>query len=141
MANHVVLTGRLVKEPEVRYVTEKAVCNFVLAVERPVKAKDGRREADFIPCVAWGRLGEVIGNHVQKGHKIYVEGRIQVRTYEDKEGQKRYITEVNLSTMEFLEKTGTTYGGVEKNSTQAQPAGFGGMGTTVQDGEFEGLVF
>lgn len=141
MANRVILIGRMARDPEVRYVSEKAVCNFTLAVERPMKNAAGKHDADFIPCVAWGKIGELVGNYVHKGNKIYVEGRLQVRSYEDKENNKRYITEVNVASLEFLEKANTTQGAAEKNSTAGQPAGFGSMGEAIPESEFEGLVF
>ena len=83
--NKVVLIGRLTKNPEVRYTTnQKVVCSFTLAVDRPFVNQQGVREADFIPIVLWGKTAEIAGNSCVKGHRLCVEGRIQVRTYEDK---------------------------------------------------------
>lgn len=140
--NHIILTGRLARDPEVRYANEKALCNFTLAVEKPTKNSQGKREADFVACVAWGKTAEIIGNYVRKGQKVLVEGRLQVRNYQDKNtGTSRYITEVNVASIEFLEWANTTQGDTEKKSTQGKPAGFDGMGQTIPDSEFEGLVF
>lgn len=142
MANHVTLIGRMVRDPEVRYAGEKAVCNFTLAVERPQKNAQGKHDADFIPCVAWGKAGEIVGNYVQKGNKIFVEGRLQIRNYQDKTtGANRFIAEVNVATVEFLEKANTTQGGANKNSAQGQAGGFSSMGEVIPNSEFEGLVF
>ena len=97
--NKVILVGRLAQEPEVRYTQSgKAVASFNLAVNR-YGQKDS---ADFIPIVAWEKLAEVIGNNLKKGSQVLVEGRMQVRSYETQDGQKRRATEVIVQTVEFL---------------------------------------
>lgn len=97
--------GRLTRDPEVRYTsTGKIVCSFTLAVDRPFTNAEGQREADFLPIVVWGKAAEMCGNSLSKGHRILVEGRIQVRNYESKEGQKRYVTEIIASSVEFIER-------------------------------------
>lgn len=102
--NHVVLIGRLTKDPEVRYTQSgMAVGTFTLAVDRRVQ-KDKPKEADFIPCVAWGKTAEVAGNWCKKGKQVGIEGRIQVRSYDAKDGSKRYVTEVIVSNLELLGK-------------------------------------
>ncbi len=101
--NKVILVGRLTRDPEVRYTqTGKVVATFTLAVDR--FSSQGQREADFIPIVVWGKVAEVCGNNLTKGRKVLVDGRLQVRNYEDKTGQKRYVTEVIAQTVEFLER-------------------------------------
>lgn len=81
--NLIVLTGRLTKEPEVRYTQSgKTVCSFSIAVDRPFSGQDGKREADFFNCMLWGKQGETFGNTVHKGHKILVEGRVQISSYQ-----------------------------------------------------------
>ena len=91
--------GRLAQDPEVRYTQSgKAVASFNLAVNR-YGQKDS---ADFIPIVAWEKLAEVIGNNLKKGAQVLVEGRMQVRSYETQEGQKRRVTEVIVQNVEFL---------------------------------------
>ena len=101
--NSVVLVGRLVKDPEIRYTQSgKAVATFTLAVDRRSK-QDGQPSADFIPCVAWGKTAEVAGKCLAKGHRCGVEGRIQTRSYEAQDGSKRYVTEVIVDQLEFLE--------------------------------------
>jgi single-strand DNA-binding protein len=98
--NHVILTGRLTKDPEIRYTdSKKAVCSFTLAVEDG-RDSDGKKKAQFIPCVAWGKTAELIDQYFTKGKPLTVTGRITVRTYE-KNGEKRYITEVVASGIEF----------------------------------------
>ena len=102
--NTITLLGRLTKNPEARYTsTGKAVTLFTLAVNRPYSNPDGQREADFINCQAWGKTAEVVGNHVSKGDRLLVEGRLQIRSYTDKEGVKRYATEVVVNRVEFIE--------------------------------------
>ena len=103
--NTITLLGRLTKNPEARYTsTGKAVTLFTLAVNRPYTNSDGQREADFINCQAWGKTAEVVGNHVSKGDRLLVEGRLQIRSYIDKEGVKRYATEVVVNRVEFIEQ-------------------------------------
>lgn len=119
--NKVVLLGRLVKDCDVRYTsTGKVVCQFTMAVDRPFN-KDGQKEADFIPVVMWGKQAEVAGNSLQKGHRVLVEGRLQIRSYDDNNGNKRYVTEVIANNFEFIERKGD--GG---NANADFAAGFGG---------------
>lgn len=103
--NHVTLIGRLTKDPEVRYTQSGTpVGTFTLAVDRRV-AKDKPKEADFIPCIVWGKMAEgVVKNYCYKGKQIAVEGRIQVRSYDAKDGSKRYVTEVIVNELELLGK-------------------------------------
>lgn len=105
MANRIFLLGRLTKDPEVRYTTNgKVVATFTLAVDREFKNEKGEREADFINCVVWGKAAELIGNSCVKGHRLCVEGRLQIRQYDDKNGQRRWITEVIVSGFDFVER-------------------------------------
>ena len=111
--NTAFLLGRLVRDPEVRYTTTGKVCTqFTLAVDRPFTNQDGQREADFIPIVLWGKTAELAGNSLQKGHRVLVGGRIQTRSYDAKDGSKRYVTEViaDSNGMEFIERKGYTPG-------------------------------
>jgi single-strand DNA-binding protein len=104
--NKVVLIGRMVRDPEMKFIqnSDKAVTNFTLAVDRKFKNKDGQKEADFINCVAYGKTAEVISNYLAKGRMVAVSGRIQTRTYEGNDGQKRYVTEAVIDDVQFLEK-------------------------------------
>ena len=98
--NKVILVGRLAQDPEVRYTQSgKAVASFNLAVENNF---GNEKKADFIPIVAWNKLAEICGNNIGKGRKILVEGRLQIRSYEGKEWQKRYVTEVIAQNIEFM---------------------------------------
>lgn len=102
--NKIILLGRLTKDPEVKYTpTNKVVAQFTLAVDRPY-SKDKQREADFIPVVIWGKQAETCGNYLSKGQRALVEGRLQIRNYEAKDGQKKYVTEVIAERFEFIER-------------------------------------
>lgn len=103
MLNRVILIGRLTKDPELRYLPNGvATAGFTLAVDRPT-SKDKEREADFIPVVTWRQLAETCANYLRKGRLCAVEGRIQVRNYENSEGRRIYVTEVVADNVRFLE--------------------------------------
>ena len=122
MLNKIILLGRLVADPELRYTaTGKAVAQFTLAVDRPFAGQDGKKEADFIPVILWGKTAEAAANYSFKGQRLLVEGRLQIRSYEAKDGSKRWATEVIGSSIEFIEKK--------------ESSGFDGMGTQVLDEE------
>lgn len=101
--NKIMLIGRLTRDPELKYLpnTGTAVSTFTLAVDRPT-AKDKEQEADFIQCVAWGKTAEFVANYFKKGGLSFVEGRLQIRSYE-KDGEKKYVTEVIVSSVEKLD--------------------------------------
>lgn len=103
--NKIILLGRFTRDPEVRYTsTGKVVCQETIAVDRPFVNQDGQHEADFIPIVIWGKQAEVCGNSFAKGQRILIEGRLQIRSYDAKDGSKRYATEVIVSNFNFIEK-------------------------------------
>lgn len=106
--NRIILLGRLVRDPEVRVTpTEKTVCTFTLAVDRPFASKNGQREADFINIVTWNKTAELCGNSLTKGQRALVEGRLQIRSYDGKDGNKHYMTEVIADRVEFIERKGS----------------------------------
>lgn len=101
--NQVALIGRLTREPDVRYTTEGlAVARFTLAVDRRVK-KDGGQTADFISCVAFGKSGEFVEKYFSQGLRVGVAGRIQTGSYENKDGQKVYTTDVIAESLDFAD--------------------------------------
>ena len=105
MANHITLLGRLTKSPDVRYTpSQKVVASLVLAVDRPFTNEQGKRDADFIPVVVWGKAAELIGNSCAKGHRLLVEGRLQIRNFDAKDGTKHWVTEVVANNIEFIER-------------------------------------
>lgn len=125
--NKIILLGRLARDPEVRVTpTERTVCTFTLAVDRPFTAKNGQHEADFINIVTWNKTAELCGNSLLKGQRALVEGRLQIRSYDGKDGQKRWITEVIAERVEFIElkaaKGPMDYFGEEGNTPVKQPA-------------------
>lgn len=104
--NRVVLIGRLTADPTLRYSQSgKAFATFTLAVDRKMwsKKQDGQAQADFIPCMAWDKLAEIVGNNLAKGRRVGVEGRLQTRTYEAQDGSKRSAFDVVLDELEFLD--------------------------------------
>ena len=106
--NKVILMGRLTKDPEVRYTQSgepMAIARYTLAVNKRFK-KQGEADADFIPCVAFGKQGEFAEKYLKKGMLIAVAGRIQVRNWEDNEGKKRTTTEVVVEEHYFAESKG-----------------------------------
>ena len=117
--NKIILLGRLTRDPEVRYTsTGKVVCQFTLAVDRPFANQEGQREADFIPVVIWGKQGETCGNYLTKGQRVLVEGRLQIRSYDGKDGNKRWVTEVIADRFEFIESK-KDFAGAQHNNAGA----------------------
>lgn len=103
MINKVILIGRLTRDPETRVlISGSTVSTFNLAVERTFKSRDGEKETDFIPIVAWGKTAELCEQYLQKGNLAGIAGRIQTRSYEAKDGTKRYVTEVVAEEISFL---------------------------------------
>ena len=103
--NKIVILGRLTKDPEARYTpSQKVVASLTLAVDRPFLGQDGKREADFIPVVIWGKTAELVGNSCAKGHRLLVEGRLQIRNFDAKDGTKHWVTEVIANSVEFIER-------------------------------------
>ncbi len=102
--NNIVLLGRLTKDAEIRSTQSgKVVASFTLAVDRPY-TQNGKREADFIACQIWGKSAEVLGKSVHKGQRVLLEGRLQIRQYTDKNGNKRTAAEVVTDRFEFIER-------------------------------------
>ena len=134
--NKVILMGRLTREPEVRYSQGRepvAVARYTLAVNRRFKRKD-EPEADFIPRVALGKSGEFAEKHFRKGQLEGVIGRLQVRSWEDKEGKKHWTTEVIIEEQHFAEsKKDSGEGKAAKESGQAPADGFYPIDESVED--------
>ncbi|WP_213470270.1 single-stranded DNA-binding protein [Staphylococcus caprae] len=104
MLNRVVLVGRLTKDPEFRTTQNGVnVATFTLAVNRNFKNKNGEQQADFINVVVFRQQAENVNNYLSKGNLAGVDGRIQSRSYENKEGQRVYVTEVVADSVQFLE--------------------------------------
>ena len=101
--NKAILLGHLARDPEMRYTPNgTAVTTFTLAVNRP-KTKDGaEQQPDWISCVVWQKTAESCAEYLRKGSKVLVEGRVQTRSFDDKDGKKRYVTEVVGENVQFL---------------------------------------
>jgi len=103
--NKVILVGNLGKDPELRYTpTGAAVANFSLATTERYKDRDGNRQekTEWHNIVAWRQLAEICGKYLHKGKQIYLEGKIQTRSYDDRDGNKRYMTEIVMDQMHML---------------------------------------
>ena len=114
--NKVIMIGRLVKDPEIRYsqgTNTTCVARYTLAVDRKFK-QEGQPNADFINCIAFGKLGEFAEKYLHKGVKIAVTGRIQTGSYTNKDGQKVYTTDVVVEEQEFCESK-------SQSNSQPQP--------------------
>ena len=136
--NKIILIGRLTRDVEMRYAATNnntAIARYTLAVNRPYK-QNGGQEADFLPCIAFGKTAEFAEKYLAKGMRVAVEGRVQTGSYTNRDGQKVYTTEVVFERQEFLEKkagNGQTDTGIDGN---------GGEGfMNIPDGIDEELPF
>ena len=106
--NKVQIIGNLGQDPEMRFTANgRAVSTFNVAVNRSYTTQDGERreETEWVRVVAWARLAELVSQYLTKGRLVYVEGRLQTRQWEDKEGQRRYTTEVVAQDVQFLDRS------------------------------------
>ena len=131
--NKVVLIGRLIKDPELRFTpgTGAAVTTLTLAVDR-YNTKTGQKEADFIPIVIWGKQAESTANHLVKGSQAAISGRIQTRSYDAKDGTKRYVTEVVADSLGGVQFVGDKRSGVNQDTQ-----GSHNFGDVNQDAPYE----
>lgn len=124
--NRIILTGRLGRDPEIKYTqTGKAVASFSIAVTEKWNAATGEKKerTDWVNIIAWDKLGELCGQYISKGSKVLVEGKLQTRSYDDKNGAKKYVTEIVAQQVEFLD------------SRKADGGGAGGGGSVMDDGD------
>ena len=139
MLNHIVIMGRLVRDPELRRTgSGVAVASFRVAVDRDFAPKDGgERKADFIDCVAWRQTGEFISKYFAKGRMIVVDGRLEMRDWTDKDGNKRTSAEIVVANAYFGDSKrdadsgnssygGSAYGGNNSYSSAPAPSYGGG---------------
>ncbi|AME10066.1 MULTISPECIES: single-stranded DNA-binding protein [Gemella] len=127
MINNVVLVGRLTRDPELRYSSSNIpMVYFTVAVNRTFTDQNGQRNADFVSCVAFRKQAENMARFLAKGSLIGVEGRIQTRNYQGKDGNTVYVTEVVANTVQFLEP---------KSSTNRQNNGFDSMSFNQQQSQ------
>jgi len=135
MLNHITIMGRLTRDPELRRTGSGiAVASFTVAVDRDFGGRDGgEKETDFIDCVAWRQTGEFVSKYFTKGRMIVVSGRLQIRSWTDKDGNKRRTAEVVADNCYFGDSKrddqggssygGNTYGGNSYGSAYSAPAG------------------
>lgn len=128
MLNHITIMGRLTRDPELRRTgTGTAVAGFTLAVDRDYSGKDGgEKETDFIDCVAWRNTGEFVSKYFAKGSMAVVSGRLQIRSWKDKDGNNRRTAEVIADNVYF----GDSKRGTENSSA---PSNYGGYTAPAQD--------
>ena len=120
--NKVLLVGRITKDPEVRYTTSGIPSvQFSLAVDRGIRDANGNRQADFINCVVWRQQADFMSRYIKKGYLLSIEGRIQTRNYDDKDGKKVYVTEVIAEEAYFADT---------RRDGESNPFGGGATGTT-----------
>lgn len=123
MLNSVAMTGRLTRDVELRYTQSgTAVGSFTLAVDRQFKSKSGERETDFVNCQVWRKSAENFANFTHKGALVGIQGRIQTRTYDDKNGNKVFVTEVIVDNFALLEPKQTSQSNGSPQRNQSAPA-------------------
>lgn len=123
MLNSVSLTGRLIKDVDLRYTKSgTAVGSFTLAVDRQFKSKSGERETDFVNCQIWRKSAENFANFTHKGALVGIQGRVQTRTYDDKDGKKVFVTEVIIDNFALLEPKQTSQSNGSPQRNQSAPA-------------------
>lgn len=139
--NKVTLIGRLTKDPELRYTSSNiAVVSFTLAVDRGYTSPNGERQADFLNIVVWRKPAENVKKFLTKGSQVAVDGSIQTRSYDDQNGQKRYITEILANSVEFLGSKGNTSSQQGTEKSAPTPYDFGNepepKGTNIDSNPF-----
>jgi len=138
MLNRVTMTGRLTKDVDLRYTQSgTAVGSFNLAVDRAFRNKDNERETDFINCVIWQKSAENFANFVHKGSLVGIDGRVQTRNYENKQGQRVYVTEVVVENFSLLEPkpsaSQTQSGAIPDNQPNTNPFANSGEPLDISD--------
>ncbi len=130
MINKVILVGRLGRDPEMRFTNSgNPKCSFSVATDR-AWVKDGEKQSrtEWHNIVVWGRLAEICGQYLQKGKLVYLEGRIETREYEDRDGNRRWITEIVANEMKMLSGPG------EVSPDTREPVGVGESATPMEAG-------
>ena len=123
--NKAILVGRLGKDPEIKYTPSgTAIANFTMATSENYKDKDGQKQerTEWHKIVAFGKLAEICGEYLAKGKQVYIEGRIQTRSWDDKEGNKKYMTEIVANTMQMLGKPDATASSGQTAATESSSA-------------------
>lgn len=130
MLNHISLMGRLTKDPELRYTqSQTPVASFTLACDRDFRDKDGERPTDFIPVTAWRQTAEFVDRYFRKGDMMAVSGRLQMREWTDKDGNRRTVAEVVADSAYFA--------GAKREEAAGDPADGGTHFHDIDDGDGE----
>ena len=138
MLNHIVIMGRLVRDPEIRRTAAGAACaNFTVAVDRDFANQSGEKETDFIDCVAWKQTGEFVGKYFTKGKQIVVSGRLQIRSWTDKDGNKRKTAEIVASNVYFA---GSKNEGGDAQTGGGYSGSYGSYGGGQTSGGYAGVT-
>lgn len=117
--NKAILVGRITKDPELKRTnSDIPFVQFTIAVNRRYQNRDGERQADFINCIAWRQVAELLAKYIRKGSQIGVEGNIQTRTYDDSNGVRHYVTEVVCDSISFLDTKRSDDQGMNYNQPQ-----------------------
>ena len=145
--NRVELIGRITRDPELRYTSSNiATARFTLAVNRPFQSQNGEQGTDFINIVVWRKQAENVKNYLSQGSQVAIDGRIQTRSYDDQNGQKRYVTEVVADNVEFMGSKGSSNNSNNSNTStntknEPTPYDFGDApepkGTDIDSNPFE----
>ena len=134
MLNRCVFIGRLTREPELKYTPSGlAVTKFTIAVDRRYKNKQGEKETDFIDIIAWRQLAEICANNLDKGRLVSVEGALQIRSYQDKEGNKRKAAEIVADNVFFLDRKKDNDSGSGQGHNQSSGASSFGHEVALDD--------
>lgn len=142
--NKVILMGRITRDAEIRYTQgEKstAIARFSLAVDRRFKKDNDEQNTDFISCIAFGKIAEFLEKFGRKGTKFVVDGRIQTGSYNNKDGQKVYTTDVVVENIEFAESKNSSGSGGSTNQPAPAPSSAGDGFMNIPDGIDEELPF
>lgn len=140
MLNHIVIMGRMARDPELRRTGSGiAVASFAVAVERDIAAQGQEKETDFIDCVAWRKTGEFVSKYFTKGSMIVVSGRLQIRGWTDKEGNKRRSAEVVADNCYFGSTKKDAGGSGDERAVDNRPYGDAGYGQRAVDNSQYGV--
>ena len=136
MLNEIILMGRLTRDPELRYTASNTpVASFSIAVDRDFAPKGEEKQTDFIDCVAWRQTGEFASKYFQKGSMAAVKGRLQIRDWTDKEGNKRRSAEVVVDNIYFCGKKESSSGGEQVHSESDIRSALAIPGEPINDGD------
>ncbi|RJQ32513.1 MAG: single-stranded DNA-binding protein [Peptococcaceae bacterium] len=132
MLNRVILIGRLTRDIELRYTPNgTAVARFTIAVDRSFTNRQGERETDFIDIVVWQKLAETCANYIGKGRLVAVDGRLQIRSYDDSQGVRRKAAEIVADTVRFLDRSRESAGEGTSPHNAGTSGGSPGFGSEI----------